>query len=456
MSRNLTADLAADLRMRIVDGVIQPGDKLPSENALIGEFGVSRTVVRSALTRLQAEGLVETERGRGSFALTPPPADAQPAPRKPAGSQPGGPRPAARVPHRRRIRGRRPGGPEPLGTATAGGAEGAGGLHRQRGAPGPRHESRLRVPPGHRGRHRQPVLFRLPGLAGTDHDRHAPDPPDDRRRALRAGAFRTGGARARVHLLPPSRKATDRRRRPPCAPIWQTPDAGSARPPPGAGPTAEDPFRMQSVDTAVTDVATATKKFFKRVLPIMLVMLVCNQLNRSNIGYAQAQLEADVGIGAAAYGLGAGLFFIAYAIFELPSNVMMEKYGAKIWLSRIMISWGIVSFLMALRAERDDVLRPTVPPGRRRGRILPRSHLLLRPLGAGRPARQGHGDLHRRVLRRRRHLWADRRAAAQPAQRPGPARLAVAVRLRGPALRGCRGRRVLPARRQSPGRQVAE
>jgi MFS family permease len=104
---------------------------------------------------------------------------------------------------------------------------------------------------------------------------------------------------------------------------------------------------MQSVDTAVTDLASATKKFFRRVLPIMLVMLVCNQLNRSNIGYAQDHLQADVGIGAAAYGFGAGLFFIAYAIFELPSNVMMEKYGAKIWLTRIMVSWGIVSFLMA-------------------------------------------------------------------------------------------------------------
>jgi MFS family permease len=104
---------------------------------------------------------------------------------------------------------------------------------------------------------------------------------------------------------------------------------------------------MQSVDTAVTDLASAMKKFFRRVLPIMLVMLVCNQLNRSNIGYAQDHLQADVGIGAAAYGFGAGLFFIAYAIFELPSNVMMEKYGAKIWLTRIMVSWGIVSFMMA-------------------------------------------------------------------------------------------------------------
>jgi GntR family transcriptional repressor for pyruvate dehydrogenase complex len=80
MSRNLTADLAADLRTRIVDGVIQPGEKLPSENTLIGEFGVSRTVVRAALTRLQAEGLVETERGRGSFALTPPAAGPTAAP----------------------------------------------------------------------------------------------------------------------------------------------------------------------------------------------------------------------------------------------------------------------------------------------------------------------------------------------------------------------------------------
>ncbi|WP_427170948.1 FadR/GntR family transcriptional regulator [Arthrobacter sp. 92] len=80
MSRNLTADLASDLRRRIVDGVIAPGAKLPSENTLISEFGVSRTVVRSALTRLQAEGLVETERGRGSFALTPHPHGDPPAP----------------------------------------------------------------------------------------------------------------------------------------------------------------------------------------------------------------------------------------------------------------------------------------------------------------------------------------------------------------------------------------
>ncbi|RCV52115.1 MFS transporter [Marinitenerispora sediminis] len=88
-------------------------------------------------------------------------------------------------------------------------------------------------------------------------------------------------------------------------------------------------------------------KVFRRLVPLFIVMLICNQLNRSNIGYAQVHLEADVGIGAAAYGLGAGLFFVAYALFELPSNMLLERYGPKVWLPRIMVSWGAVSAAMA-------------------------------------------------------------------------------------------------------------
>ncbi|EMY32284.1 GntR family transcriptional regulator [Arthrobacter crystallopoietes BAB-32] len=78
MKQNLTTALVDDLRRRIIDGAIAPGEKLPSENTLIAEHGVSRTVVREAITRLQAEGLVHTRRGAGSFALTPPAVDAQP------------------------------------------------------------------------------------------------------------------------------------------------------------------------------------------------------------------------------------------------------------------------------------------------------------------------------------------------------------------------------------------
>ncbi|KLU09946.1 FadR/GntR family transcriptional regulator [Kocuria sp. SM24M-10] len=76
MSRNLTTALVDDLRARIVDGRIAPGERLPSESSLIAEHGVSRTVVREAVARLQAEGLVHTRRGSGSFALTPPAAPA--------------------------------------------------------------------------------------------------------------------------------------------------------------------------------------------------------------------------------------------------------------------------------------------------------------------------------------------------------------------------------------------
>lgn len=72
MKRNLTESLVDDLRTQIIGGSIVPGDRLPSENTLMEAHGVSRTVVREAITRLQAEGLVHTRKGSGSFALTPP------------------------------------------------------------------------------------------------------------------------------------------------------------------------------------------------------------------------------------------------------------------------------------------------------------------------------------------------------------------------------------------------
>ncbi|GHD02239.1 FadR/GntR family transcriptional regulator [Zhihengliuella salsuginis] len=73
MTRSRPAELHSDLRRRIVDGRIAPGEKLPSESALIETWGLGRSAVREVLARLQAEGLVHTRRGAGSFALTPPP-----------------------------------------------------------------------------------------------------------------------------------------------------------------------------------------------------------------------------------------------------------------------------------------------------------------------------------------------------------------------------------------------
>ncbi|WP_326812713.1 MFS transporter [Streptomyces scopuliridis] len=105
-------------------------------------------------------------------------------------------------------------------------------------------------------------------------------------------------------------------------------------------------LHASSPDASGQYLRSATAKILRRVVPLFAVMMMCNQLNRSNIGYAQSHLEADLGIGAAAYGLGAGLFFIAYTVFEIPSNMLMERFGAKLWLSRICVSWGIVSACM--------------------------------------------------------------------------------------------------------------
>lgn len=82
-------------------------------------------------------------------------------------------------------------------------------------------------------------------------------------------------------------------------------------------------------------------------------MFVANYMDRVNLGFAQDQLRADVGLSAAAFGLGAGIFFIAYAIFEVPSNMMMERFGAKIWLTRIMITWGLVATAMAFVSSAE-------------------------------------------------------------------------------------------------------
>ncbi|MEU3234895.1 MFS transporter [Streptomyces anthocyanicus] len=94
-------------------------------------------------------------------------------------------------------------------------------------------------------------------------------------------------------------------------------------------------------------VQSAVRKIFRRVVPLFFVMFVANYMDRVNLGFAQDELRADVGLSAAAFGLGAGVFFIAYAIFEVPSNMLMERFGAKVWLTRIMISWGVVATAMA-------------------------------------------------------------------------------------------------------------
>ncbi|MBY8949358.1 MFS transporter [Pseudomonas sp. SH10-3B] len=93
--------------------------------------------------------------------------------------------------------------------------------------------------------------------------------------------------------------------------------------------------------------AQAVRKVKGHVLPLFVIMFILNYIDRVNIGFVRTHMEHDLGIGAAAYGFGAGLFFIGYALFEVPSNMLLQKVGARIWLTRIMFTWGIVATLMA-------------------------------------------------------------------------------------------------------------
>ncbi|WP_447784703.1 MFS transporter [Pseudomonas germanica] len=97
----------------------------------------------------------------------------------------------------------------------------------------------------------------------------------------------------------------------------------------------------------VTVLARAAAKVKRHVLPLFVVMFIVNYIDRLNIGFVRSHMETDLGIGAAAYGLGAGLFFVGYALFEVPSNMLLQRYGARVWLTRIMFTWGAAAMAMA-------------------------------------------------------------------------------------------------------------
>jgi MFS family permease len=81
----------------------------------------------------------------------------------------------------------------------------------------------------------------------------------------------------------------------------------------------------------------------RRLVPFAFVCYVVAYIDRVNVGFAATELQRDIGLTSAQYGLGAGLFFLGYCLFEIPSNLIMERVGARRWIARIMIGWGIVS-----------------------------------------------------------------------------------------------------------------
>jgi len=84
-----------------------------------------------------------------------------------------------------------------------------------------------------------------------------------------------------------------------------------------------------------------------RLMPLLMLLYLVAYIDRQNVSYAKLEMVGDLGLSETAYGLGASLFFIGYFLFEVPSNVILERVGARVWFARIMASWGIVTLLLA-------------------------------------------------------------------------------------------------------------
>src|SRR5665647_417927 len=119
----------------------------------------------------------------------------------------------------------------------------------------------------------------------------------------------------------------------------------------------EELTKEELTTTADTLLARATRKAMTRLIPMMCLVYFMSYIDRTNVALAKTHLEANLGISAAAYGLGAGLFFLSYAFLEIPSNLTMFKVGPRRWIVRIAITWGVLSGLMMfVQGERSFYL----------------------------------------------------------------------------------------------------
>jgi len=108
---------------------------------------------------------------------------------------------------------------------------------------------------------------------------------------------------------------------------------------PAAGTPAAD--ARLNADQAIEK--SAYNKVFWRIMPFLMLCYVIAYLDRVNVGFAKLQMAQDLQFSETVFGLGAGLFFIGYFLFEVPSNLLMHRIGARVWIARIMITWGIIS-----------------------------------------------------------------------------------------------------------------
>jgi MFS transporter, ACS family, tartrate transporter len=102
------------------------------------------------------------------------------------------------------------------------------------------------------------------------------------------------------------------------------------------------------LDLTPDPAATAIARVSRHLIPFLFLLYILNFLDRVNVGFAALEMNRDLGFGPAVYGFGAGVFFLGYCLFEVPSNLVLYRTGARLWIARIMVTWGLVASAMML------------------------------------------------------------------------------------------------------------
>ena len=130
-----------------------------------------------------------------------------------------------------------------------------------------------------------------------------------------------------------------------------------------------------------------TRKVIWRLAPLLILLYVVNQMDRANVGYAALTMNRELGMSVSQFGFAAGLFYAGYILVAVPSNLMLARFGARIWMTRILVTWGIVSVADRVRRQRAHVVRTALSSRRRRVRLFSGNgavcHVLAAPAGTG-------------------------------------------------------------------------
>src|ERR1700722_13963222 len=103
------------------------------------------------------------------------------------------------------------------------------------------------------------------------------------------------------------------------------------------GPTSQEETMISELESRVS------RKLMLRIIPFVMLLYFVSFLDRVNVGFAALSMNKAIGLSPAMFGLGGGIFFLGYFLFEVPSNLILHRVGARLWIARVMVTWGIVS-----------------------------------------------------------------------------------------------------------------